>query len=42
MIVILHNQAIHRMMAPPHQLRIRTVLEGAIIGDLPGGPPSVS
>jgi hypothetical protein len=34
MIVILHNKAIHRMMAPRRQLRIRSPLEEAIIGDL--------
>jgi hypothetical protein len=28
------NQAIHRMTAPRRQLRIRTALEGAVIGDL--------
>jgi hypothetical protein len=34
MLVILQNQAIHRMMAPRRQLRIRSPLEGAFIGDL--------
>jgi len=28
------NQTMHRMTAPPRQLRIRKALEGAVIGDL--------
>ncbi|TVS19958.1 MAG: hypothetical protein EA424_06390 [Planctomycetaceae bacterium] len=32
--IFLPNQAMHRMTAPSPQLRIRTTLEWAVIGDL--------